>query len=768
MKCGKCGEEVLIQPGKSANFCYNCGNKIEAEKSGDWKYFDNTKELLVFVAAEYGNDALFGRKYFTDHSSPMLPQGQKNLVKQAFDCGAVKILQENVNSDQARKEIAVKQAVKKLTDLMFSQEAAERVIWEFTNAIGWGMPEPLQGKNYTTTTLVKGGAVAPPPPHPPGDPKTILMKRGWQSAELGEWDKAYKFFDEILNTIDPDYAPAFLGQLCVDLKCPQEDKLANVKDPSSITNHKYYKFAVADPTVKARVDGYVKIIKDRIDAEQKAAEAEAERKRKAAEEAARRKRVQDAFDNACKILNIAQSSDDYREAITAFSSIDSNYQDISSQIKGKIDECERKKTDAEEAARRKRVQDAFDNACKIMNNAQSPDDYRKAIIAFGNIDSNYQDISSYIRGNVAQCERNMQKMVDELEKALAPLREKFAPKAKAEKQAKLQELRKADRERIDMENTKTKADVEAKCSQIRQKFDADHKTWQEEYNRLKAVYDTEYKKWETETSAIKEQVEIRKSQGLCPHCCGTLKGLFVKKCTNCGKLPSEPIKTPPAPEQPDYPAEPKMLQMPTFTPNALDESKYVINEYSDINQHVTFAGIEWRILDIQGSKLLLISEKILEKRPYNVEQKNITWENCTLRKYLNGEFLNKLGAIKSAIAETRNGNPDNPWYGTAGGNATTDKVFLLSLDEVCRYVGDSSANLRKKGSTGSSYFIDDLNNSARIAYYGNEGALWWWLRSPGCDGYIAVNVDDCGRIYVNGNLVKIASGGIRPALWLNL
>ena len=58
MKCGKCGEEVTVQLGKSANFCSNCGNKIEAEKASSWKYFDNTKDLLAHIATEYGLDAL--------------------------------------------------------------------------------------------------------------------------------------------------------------------------------------------------------------------------------------------------------------------------------------------------------------------------------------------------------------------------------------------------------------------------------------------------------------------------------------------------------------------------------------------------------------------------------------------------------------------------------------------------------------------------------------------------------------------------------------
>ena len=109
----------------------------------DWKFFDNTKELLAFIASEYGDDALFGRKLFADHSAPLMPACQKNLVKQAYECGAVKIIQENVNSDQSHKETAVRQAVGRLIyNYGTSDELAKRVIWEFTNAIGWGMAEP--------------------------------------------------------------------------------------------------------------------------------------------------------------------------------------------------------------------------------------------------------------------------------------------------------------------------------------------------------------------------------------------------------------------------------------------------------------------------------------------------------------------------------------------------------------------------------------------------------------------------------------------------
>ena len=36
----------------------------------NWRYFDNTRELLAYIAAEYGIDAMFARKHFADHTSP--------------------------------------------------------------------------------------------------------------------------------------------------------------------------------------------------------------------------------------------------------------------------------------------------------------------------------------------------------------------------------------------------------------------------------------------------------------------------------------------------------------------------------------------------------------------------------------------------------------------------------------------------------------------------------------------------------------------------
>ena len=177
---------------------------------------------------------------------------------------------------------------------------------------------------------------------------------------------------------------------------------------------------------------------------------------------------------------------------------------------------------------------------------------------------------------------------------------------------------------------------------------------------------------------------------------------------------------------------------------------------------------DWRVLAIENDKALLISVEILETHPYNEEEKDITWESCTLRKYLNNEFIKKLGDLEDHVAEIRNDNLDNPWYGTRGGNATTDKVFLLSLTEMCYYFGDSTASLKKKESTRNDSIVTDVNNATRIAKDTSDEACWWWLRSPGYLSNYATLVTDDGIVYVYGDSINNYSGGIRPALWLKL
>jgi len=191
---------------------------------------------------------------------------------------------------------------------------------------------------------------------------------------------------------------------------------------------------------------------------------------------------------------------------------------------------------------------------------------------------------------------------------------------------------------------------------------------------------------------------------------------------------------------------------------------FIAEEKRRIGDIIPFGDYDWRVLNVQNNKALILSENIIEKHAYNSRFWYVTWGECTLRRYLHVEFLQKFTSEQQKrIEETLIINSNNPWFGTKGGNDTKDKIFLLSIEEVVKYFGDSE-QLKIKNPKNE---IDDQYNSKRITRFGNE-AWWWWLRSPGGGSRSAAIVGHVGYVDVFGFSVCSNDGGVRPALWLNL
>jgi hypothetical protein len=192
---------------------------------------------------------------------------------------------------------------------------------------------------------------------------------------------------------------------------------------------------------------------------------------------------------------------------------------------------------------------------------------------------------------------------------------------------------------------------------------------------------------------------------------------------------------------------------------------------------IQFGGYDWRVLDVQDDKALILSERILWQGAYTSTMYgySTTWDNSMMRHNL-GRFYDRFSeSDKVRIEETLVINSDNQWYGTPGGNDTTDKIFLLSIEEVVRYFGDSGQLANGYPSNGafiSGARISDEYDSARIAQTETGTDWWWWLRSPGNSYYDIAFVDSGGSICIPGHSslrgAFRSDGGVRPALWLNL
>ena len=184
--------------------------------------------------------------------------------------------------------------------------------------------------------------------------------------------------------------------------------------------------------------------------------------------------------------------------------------------------------------------------------------------------------------------------------------------------------------------------------------------------------------------------------------------------------------------------------------------------------------IEWLVLARDGQKALLVSKYGLDAKPYNTEYTDITWEECTLRTWLNETFLNTAFSAEEQegilLTNVDNGNDQgySKWK-TSGGNNTQDRIFLLSCAEANQYLGvthDDSKNTQSRVSPTEYADAQGAYTSSNNKTSDGNAAGWWWLRSPGNRQCSAARVYSDGSLYYD-NVIH-AYGSVRPALWVNL
>ncbi len=154
-----------------------------------------------------------------------------------------------------------------------------------------------------------------------------------------------------------------------------------------------------------------------------------------------------------------------------------------------------------------------------------------------------------------------------------------------------------------------------------------------------------------------------------------------------------------------------------------------------LNDIVRFGKYDWYVIKKSADRCTLLCKEIVCKKAYHETAEQVTWKNCTLRRWLNHEFYNQFTSEEKArIAET---SCRTETYGADGGN-TQDFVYLLSDDEA-----------------------DKLDTSIRSC------SSWWWLRSPGA------NLGLAALVYSGGTFSRSRCGyvvsdvnGVRPVLTL--
>ena len=166
--------------------------------------------------------------------------------------------------------------------------------------------------------------------------------------------------------------------------------------------------------------------------------------------------------------------------------------------------------------------------------------------------------------------------------------------------------------------------------------------------------------------------------------------------------------------------------------------------------------------------MLVISRYALDCQPYNTELEDVTWETCSLRKWLNSVFYENAfiseeqNVILKSVVTADTFSTAEHGGATPAGNDTVDQVFLLSIDEAYDYFWDKEAILCE----GTPYCFEQGAEGSENGY------CWWWLRSPGRTSDNAAGGSNGGGNHHGiddyGCDVNYGQNAVRPAMWIDI
>lgn len=172
----------------------------------------------------------------------------------------------------------------------------------------------------------------------------------------------------------------------------------------------------------------------------------------------------------------------------------------------------------------------------------------------------------------------------------------------------------------------------------------------------------------------------------------------------------------------------------------------------------------------EDGKVLLMAEKCLDSKPFHDTEEEVAWKDCTLRSWLNEEFLADAFSEQeqSAIVETTHDTKAalSMFADRKEDISSTEKVFIPDVNELPGIaikdnllVGDRG-NLRR--CTVNTPYCASLEGRYDVNKYDN-----YWLRNNGQTNGEAMTITVEGGVMYLGDVTGIGVG-VRPMLYLDL
>ena len=166
--------------------------------------------------------------------------------------------------------------------------------------------------------------------------------------------------------------------------------------------------------------------------------------------------------------------------------------------------------------------------------------------------------------------------------------------------------------------------------------------------------------------------------------------------------------------------------------------------------------IIWDIISEEEGKTLLISKFGLDTKQFSM-QRDKTWADCSLRRWLNDDFFQ--GAFsdieKAAIIETQVLPDQNAEFDTNAGEPCKDRVFVLSKSEIDKYNVSTNDMCCKP---------TEYAKSRGAFTWGKYGCCLWWLRTPGNKSNMISYINAAGGYTGEGCYAQRSEVCVRPAM----
>ena len=535
-----------------------------------------------------------------------------------------------------------------------------------------------------------------------------LLKRAFMFLEDGDWSAADEYCEKVLD-IDPENARAYLGKLMAECRVRRMEDLQNCEQPFDGSGNYNKILRFAEPKLIETLKGYIAHINERNE----------------------NARLTGIYNRAVSAMNEANSENGYKAAAEIFKTVP-GFKDADSLVEKCLDNAETCR------------KDALYNSSRSQMTGNIIRNYESAIRMLESI-SGWKDADEQIYA--------CQKKVEEL-------------KAKEEAE-RLEAERKAEEHRIAVEKAKKKAkkvfiaiaSVACVCAVFlillktviipKQKYNQAMELiasgdYDSAYALLEEIGDNEAIASNKYDRAIKyiDSGDYKAAYML-------LDGLSYKDS-----------------------AEKLLSIKPQYYKFLLKNSKVgdivYFGTYEQDNDTTNGKeDIEWLVLAKEKNRVLVISDKALDCQPYNSSYtEEVTWEKCSLRKWLNNDFINAAFTAeeRAKIPTVMVSTDKNPEYDTDPGNATKDRVFLLSIVEVEKYFPSNEA----RKCVPTEYAISNGAYTSDSYTKGGKATCWWWLRSPGYNRFDAASVNMYGNVDEEGSHVNNDTYAVRPAMWISI